>query len=467
MSLAACTVGPDYRAPVPAVPDRWHADEKIGADLLWAKPENLKAWWRAFGDYELDRLMDRALARNLDVKIALARIEQARAERSSTRAELFPSVDVTGGVQRQDNPMPGLRPGIRYNLFEIGFDALWEIDLFGRQQRRLEAASAELEAAGDQYAQSLVTLSSELARSYIDYRNAQALLAITRSNLDSMRQTLAQTERLLQEGIGTRHDVVRAKAQAETTEAQIPTLEAGKTAALRQLEALAGQQPGALAAELDAPGPFPEAPGQAMLASPADTIRHRPDLRAAERQLAAATAMQGAAIAELFPKISLSAFLGLRNTDIESLFKSAAFSHGNAANLVQPLLNFGRIKAGIKLAEAKQREAYFAYEKGVLEALKETETALTRYLKEEIRRQTLARAVEDQQEAVRLSQLRFEAGVISLLDVLVAQRALYAVESELANSRALTAVNLISLYKSLGGGANATPPLVAADGKKS
>lgn len=332
--------------------------------------------------------MDRALARNLDVKIALARIEQARAERSSTRAELFPSVDVTGGVQRQDNPMPGLRPGIRYNLFEIGFDALWEIDLFGRQQRRLEAASAELEAAGDQYAQSLVTLSSELARSYIDYRNAQALLAITRSNLDSMRQTLAQTERLLQEGIGTRHDVVRAKAQAETTEAQIPTLEAGKTAALRQLEALAGQQPGALAAELDAPGPFPEAPGQAMLASPADTIRHRPDLRAAERQLAAATAMQGAAIAELFPKISLSAFLGLRNTDIESLFKSAAFSHGNAANLVQPLLNFGRIKAGIKLAEAKQREAYFAYEKGVLEALKETETALTRYLKEEIRRQT-------------------------------------------------------------------------------
>ncbi|WP_434101757.1 TolC family protein [Methylocaldum gracile] len=185
MSLAACRVGPDYRAPVPAVPDRWHADEKIGADLLWAKPENLKAWWRAFGDYELDRLMDRALARNLDVKIALARIEQARAERSSTRAELFPSVDVTGGVQRQDNPMPGLRPGIRYNLFEIGFDALWEIDLFGRQQRRLEAASAELEAAGDQYAQSLVTLSSELARSYIDYRNAQALLAITRSNLDS------------------------------------------------------------------------------------------------------------------------------------------------------------------------------------------------------------------------------------------------------------------------------------------
>lgn len=200
--------------------------------------------------------MDRALARNLDVKIALARIEQARAERGSTRAELFPLVDVTGGVQRQDNPMPGLRPGIRNNLFEIGFDALWEIDLFGRQQRRLEAASAELEAAGDPYAQSLVTLSAELARSYVEYRNSQALLAITRSNLDSMRLTLAQTERLLQEGIGTRHDVVRAKAQAETTEAQIPTLEAGKTAALRQLEALMGRQPGALAAELDGPGPF-------------------------------------------------------------------------------------------------------------------------------------------------------------------------------------------------------------------
>jgi outer membrane protein TolC len=206
--------------------------------------------------------------------------------------------------------------------------------------------------------------------------------------------------------------------------------------------------------------------GQKILTSPAETIRNRPDIHIAERRLAAATAMQGAAIAELFPKISLSAFLGLRNTDIETLFKSAAFSYGTIANFIQPLLNFGRIRAGIDLAEARQQEAYFAYEKSVLEALRETETALTHYLQAETRRQTLARAVTDQKESLRLSQLRYQEGATSFLDVLDAQRALYAVESDLANAQAATAVYLIAVYKSLGGGANALSP-VAISGEKS
>jgi len=252
--------------------------------------------------------------------------------------------------------------------------------------------------------------------------------------------------------------VVRARAQAENTEAQIPTLEAGLTAALRQLEVLAGRQPGTLAADLDEPGGVPAAPGREILASPADTIRHRPDLRVAERRLAAATALQGSAIAEFFPKISLSAFVGLRNTDLEGLFKSAAFSYGTAANLLQPLLNFGRIRAGVDLAQAKQQEAYYAYEKAVLEALRETETALARYLKEEIRRQTLARVVADQHESVRLSQLRYQEGVTSFLDVLDSQRALFVAEIELARSEASASTNLIAVYKSLGGGPDAMPP---------
>jgi NodT family efflux transporter outer membrane factor (OMF) lipoprotein len=268
---------------------------------------------------------------------------------------------------------------------------------------------------------------------------------------------------LFNEGVGTRHDVVRARAQAENTEAQIPALEGQMIAALRQLEMLVGRQPGALATDLAEPGAVPTAPGRELLASPAATIRHRPDLLIAERRLAAATAMHGAAIAELFPKISLSAFLGLRNTDIESLFKSAAFSYSTAANLMQPLLNFGRIRAGIDLAEAKQKEAYLAYEQAVLEALRETETALTRYLKEEVRRQILGRAVEDQRESVRLSQLRYQEGVISFLDVLDAQRALYAAEIELARSEAEASTNLIAFYKALGGGANATSPEIARE----
>jgi len=402
--------------------------------------------------------MDQALAGNLDIKIAMARIDQARAERRGTRAELFPTVNVKAGAQRNDNPMPGLAPGIRYNIFELGFDALWEIDLFGRQQRRLEAVSADLEGATEQYHQSLVTLTAELARSYVDYRSIQNQLRITRSNLESQQHTLALTERLNAEGVGTRHDVIRARAQTETTEAQIPALEGRLVAALRQLEVLVGRQPGTLDAELNSAEAVPAAPGIEILTTPAETIRHRPDLRVAERRLAAATAMQGAAIAELYPKISLSAFVGLRNTDMESLFKSAAFSYGTAANLLQPLLNFGRIRAGIDLADAQQKEAYLAFEKAVLEALRETETTLTRYLKEESRRQTLARAVADLRESVRLSQLRYHEGVISFLDVLESQRALYVDEINLARSEAEASTDLIAVYKALGGGANAIPP---------
>lgn len=246
---------------------------------------------------------------------------------------------------------------------------------------------------------------------------------------------------------------MRARAQTAQTEAQIPALEAQRVSALRRLEVLAGQRPGALDGPLNPEGKVPSAAPLGILAAPAETLRRRPDLRAAERRLAAATAMQGAAIAELFPKISLSAFLGFRNTDIEQLFRSAAFSYGTAANLLQPLLNFGRIRAGIDLADAKQKEACLAYEKAVLEALQETETATSRYLKEEIRRRTLARSVADLKESVRLSNLRYQEGVISFLDVLDAQRALYAAEIELARSEAEAATHLIALYKALGGGA--------------
>ena len=368
------------------------------------------------------------------------------------RAELFPTVNATGGVQRQNNPFPGLAQGIKYNMFEMGFDALWEVDLYGRQQRRLESAVAEQEATNELHRQALVTLTSELARTYINYRSLQNQLCITHSNLTSQQHTLRLTEQLFSEGVSARHDVVRAKAQAETTSAQIPALEANLIATLRQIDVLVGQQSGNLEAELNTNDKMPVIPSQVFLSSPIAAIQNRPDIHAAERRLAAATAMQGAAIAEQFPKISISAFFGLRNTDIESLFKSAAFSYGTAANFVQPLLDFGRIQAGIDLTKAKQKEAYLGYQKAILEALQETETTLTRYLKEEIRRQALARSITELQESVRLSELRYQEGVSTFLEVLDSQRALYAAQIELARSEELTATYLIACYKSLGGG---------------
>ncbi len=448
-ALTACTVGPDYKAALPVVPAQWQAAPESAQKL---GKTDLKVYWESFGDAKLNQLINKALLVNLDVKIALARIDQARSERKGVRAELFPTVNATGGIQRQSNPFPGLAPGIKYNMFDLGFDAVWEVDLYGRQQRRLESASAEQDAAIDLHQQALVSLCAELARTYIDFRSAQNQLRITRSNLESQQHTLRLTEQLYQEGVNARHDVVRAKAQVETTSAKIPSIEANLIAALRQLEVLVGQQPGTLAAELNATDKMPMIPSQIFLSTPIKTVRHRPDIQAVERRLAAATAMQGAAIAEQFPKLSLSAFFGVRNRDIESLFKSAAFSYGTAANLMQPLLDFGRIQAGINLAEAKQKEAYLAYEKTVLEALQETETTLTRYLKEEVRRQAIAKSIVELQESMRLSQLRYQEGVVSFLEVLDAQRELYNAEIDLARSDAATATYLIACYKSMGGG---------------
>ncbi|WP_020485192.1 efflux transporter outer membrane subunit [Methylomonas sp. MK1] len=451
IAAGGCTVGPDYHEPTADVPVSWQAEINNPA-ITTSDPKPLQNWWLRFKDVPLNALMAKALAGNLDLKIALTRIDQARAERRGTQAELFPTVNIKAGAQRQENPLPALAPGLRYNMFELGFDALWEIDLFGRQQRRLEAALAELDGANAGYRQTLVTLSAELARGYVEYRSTQNQLRITTSNLHTQQATLSLTEKLFNEGVVARHEVVRARALTETTMAQIPALQAKLTGLLRQLELLIGAHPGTLALELSELGAVPQSAGIDLLTSPAATLRNRPDLQIAERKLAAATALQGAAVAELFPKISLSAFLGLRSTDLESLFKSAAFSYGTAANLLQPLLNFGRVRAGIDLADARQQEAFLTYEKTVLEALRETETVLSRYLNEEQRRQLLANSTLDSRESLRLSQLRYQEGVISFLDVLDSQRSLYAAEIELARSEADTSTHLIAVYKALGGG---------------
>jgi NodT family efflux transporter outer membrane factor (OMF) lipoprotein len=452
--LVGCTVGPDYTKPELHTIKKWQAETSTSIELKPVDSELLKIWWKSFNDPYLSRLIERGLSGNLDLKISLTRIDQARAQRQSARSELFPVVNVDTGAQRQENPLPGLARGIRFNLFELGFDALWEIDLFGRAQRHLEAAAADLEAASEGYLQSMVMLTSEVARSYIEYRSYQNQIQITQSNLNAQQHILALTEKLYEEGVGTRHEVVRARALTETTMAQIPALEAQIVVSLRQLEILLGVVPGSLQAELTAVSEIPRAPGKTILSTPAETIRNRPDIRIAERHLAAATALQGAAIAEWFPKISIAAFLGLRNTDIETLFKSAAFSYSTAGNLLQPLFNFGRIQAGIDLANARHQEAYFAYEKAILEALQETETALTRYLNEEKRRQMLAFSVTDLRESVRLSQLRFQEGVISFLDVLDAQRTLYAAEIDFSRSESAASMNLIAVYKAMGGGSS-------------
>ena len=450
--LCACAVGPDYRAPEPVVPDRWHAARDPSNGLKPMTSRALQTWWTAFDDPALNRLMDRARQGNLDLRRAYTRIEQSRAERGAERSALCPKVSGVAVPAYLDNVIPGGGQGSNgFGFFLTGFDAVWEIDVFGRLRRKLEAATARAEGAAEDYRQAWVVLSAELARDYAEYRNLQQQLRITQANLAAQRRTLELTEQLDREGVGTRYDVARARAQTETTDAEIPRLERQQTAAQHRLELLIGAQPGTLARELSTPGAVPTTAARELLTTPAETLRLRPDIRQAERHLAASTATQGAALAELFPKISVAAFVGLQNSDLENLFRSSSFSWASGSAILQPIFNFGRIRAGIDLADARQKEAYLAYQRAVLDALRETETAMAEYLTEDMRRERLACAVGDLKEARRLAELRYREGVSDFLDVLEAERALYVQELQLAQARAQTAFFLIALYKALGG----------------
>jgi len=450
--LTGCAVGPDYRTPDPVLPDRWQAARNPDAGLARVPASTLASWWKTFDDPVLNRLMAQAQDRNLDLRMAFTRIEQARAERLANQSALFPQVSGAAIGSRLDNLIPGPNQGSNaLNFFLTGFDAVWEIDVFGRLRRKLEAATAVSESAAEAYRQAWVMVAAELARTYIEYRNLQNRLRITHANLDTQWHTLALTEQLFREGVGTRYDVARARAQTETTEAQLPALEGELTAARHRLETLVAAKPGALLKSLEAPADLPQTQVRELLTLPAETLRYRPDIRAAERDLAAATATQGAAFAELFPKISVAAFAGFQNSDLENLFRSTAFSWASGSAIMQPIFNFGRIRAGIDLADARQKEAWLRYEKAVLEALRETETAMTQYLKEEQRRQKLARSLTDLRESLRLAELRYREGISTFLDVLDAQRALYLEELELSQSQARTLVHLVALYKALGG----------------
>ena len=451
-ALAGCMVGPDYRAPDPVLPDRWKAARDPQAALKPVSEDTLKTWWQTFGDPELNRLMERARAGNFDLKIAYARIEQARAEARANRAELFPRVSAAGIAARQDNILPtGGRGPSGLNFFLAGFDAVWEIDVFGRLHRKLEAAAAQTERAAEDYRQSWVLLTSELACTYTGYRKLQEQLRITKANLEAQRHTLALAGQLYREGLGTRYDVDRAGAQVDATAARIPALEGQLTDLQHRLEILVGAQPGALALQLAQPAELPDSASRALLTTPAATLRYRPDVRGAERALAAATATQGAAFGELFPKISVAAFAGLHNSDLENLFRSSSFAWASGTAITQPIFNFGRIRAGIDLADARQQEAWFAYQKTVLAALQETETAMARFLKEEQRRRELLRSLAALKDARRQAELRYREGLGTYLDVLDAQRAVLAAELDLAQSRAEVTTDLIAVYKALGG----------------
>ncbi len=455
--LAGCAVGPDYREPKMAVPKQWS-----GADSR-AKTAQPDKWWQAFGDKELDRLITEAIAANLDLKLALERVKDARAQRSATIAAGLPSIDAKNTVSRRFNNSSGgqqtgggVGGGFGFgsqhiNIFQLGFDAQWELDFFGGVRRAVEAADATIDSEVENSRDVLVTLLGDVARNYIELRSNQRQVEITQKNLAAQRDTQGLTEIRQQSGLASMLDVAQAQAQADTTEAQLPNYEALVKQSIHALSVLLGREPAALSARLERQATIPAGAVVIIPDLPSELLKRRPDIRYAERQMAYANASIGVATAELYPKVNLAAFLGLQNMTITD-FTPLGKSWSAASTITMPIFNWGKLNANIKSKKAQFEQSFLTYQSTVLTAFQEVEDALIAYSKEQQRHKSLAQAVAANQLAVELATERYQKGLTGFIDVLQTQQALYQSESLLVASDAKISSNLVALYKALGGG---------------
>jgi multidrug efflux system outer membrane protein len=464
---AACMVGPDYNPPATAVPTTWQGLGAAAAaqrSVPTPAPVALVEWWTAFHDATLTSLVTRAIAANLDLRQAQARVRQARAARGVVAAGLWPSLDASASYRRSygggvaSGTTGGSSSGSfsaaqeARDLFQVGLDAAWELDIFGGVQRNVEAAEADLQAAVEDRRDVLVSLVAEVGSNYIDLRGLQQQLVIARQNLQAQQHTTEITRKRYEAGFANGLDVANAKAQVATTASQIPLLESSAQAAIYSLSILLGIEPAALVQELTAAAPIPLTPPQIPVGLPSDLLRRRPDIRRAEAQLHAATARIGVATADLFPKFSLLGSLGLSNNNPGSLADWGNRFWSIGQTLSWPVFDAGRIRSNIEVQDALQEQSLLAYQKTVLTALKEVETDLVAYSREQEHGRFLLEAVTNDRKAVDLAMQLYIAGRTDFLNVLSAQRALYVAEDALVQSTRSLSTNLIALYKALGGG---------------
>jgi NodT family efflux transporter outer membrane factor (OMF) lipoprotein len=475
--LSGCSVGPDYREPNMPVPADW--SEPVEGGVTRGQTD-VSQWWTTFGDPTLDALVARAVTANYDLRMAEARLRQSRAQREAVAADFWPVGNASASYTRQrisgnttiaglagsltggpgagsaasDPPAGALPSGfpLESNLYQTGFDAAWEMDMFGGQRRALEAATADLEASADARRGALVSLLAEVARDYVELRGLQRRLALAQETIVSQRETLQITRQRVQGALAGELDVAQASALLSGTQAQVPALEASIRQTIHKLSVLLGQPPDALTAELSPAAPLPAGPPPVPIGLPSDLLRRRPDIRQAERQLASATAQIGVQVAELFPKFSLTGSVGLQSADAGNWFTgdSRYWSFGPAVRW--RVFDTGRIKAQVRARNARQEEALANYEKTVLTALQEVEDALVAYAKERVRYGSLQEQVESNRQALGIANDRYVRGVGSFLDVLDSQRALYQAQDQASQSEKNVCADLIVLYKALGGG---------------
>jgi NodT family efflux transporter outer membrane factor (OMF) lipoprotein len=404
-------------------------------------------WWNSFQDHTLDTLIAEALANNKSLQIAKARVEEARASRSGTASSLYPQISAVGSAQRGNQGYATLNQPV--TVAEADVEATWELDLFGRNQARTAQATAILQSQEANEQAVRVSLLAEVARNYFDMRNYERQIDLTHQNLDTENRTLQLIKAQVEGAYASDFDVQRAGAQVSTTEALIPALQTSYDAALNRLNVLLGYPPGTKDTLLKAPQPLQPLSPRILIAAPAKVIATRPDVKVAERQFAASISNQAVARADLFPNISLTALFGAQTA---TPFTSTPWGLG--VNLIQPILNFGRIQAEIDVSDAQQKQAMLNYQQTVLEALENMENALSSYLHETIRNASLHTGVMQNQKAADLAQQQYSNGYTALLDVLVAQRNLLDAQGALAASDAALRKDLVNIYAAAGGGWN-------------
>ena len=456
--LLGCSVGPDYQPAKITVAPAWLEGWNIGID---AQPAELARWWTEFNDPLLNSLVERAAQSNLDLYVAEARVREARAVLGFTDADLWPTLDVSGHYSRvrtSENAFalgstaPQGGSNLEQHLFRTGFDAGWEIDVFGGSRRRIESAQASVDAAVEDRRSVLVTLLGDVAKSYIDVRGLQRRLAVAQDNLKSQQETVRLTKIRFDAGLANDLEVAQAEGLAQTTEAQIPVLESALKQTVYRLDLLLGEQPGALWSELVREAPIPALPPKAQVGLPVELLRRRPDIRRAERQLAAATAEVGAATADLYPKFSLTGVFGLQSISASDWFTGRSRFWSIGPTITWPVFDAGKIRANLEIRNAQQEQALRLYEKSVLTGLGDVESALVNYIKEQSRYRSLLEAVSANRRAMQMADDLYTQGLVAFLSVLDAQRTLYSSESDMAQSEANMASNLVALYKALGGG---------------
>ena len=467
--LSGCaSLGPDYQRPSLEAPVQWtESREKAGEALALEEI----AWWRAFGDPVLNGLIEQAAKSNLDLEQAWARIAQARADVMGAGAAAWPSVKGTGSMTRSQGGTSTITSGSSApqslttapgTIFQAGFDASWEIDVFGGTRRSVEAARARLAASVEDLRATLLTLLGDVAKNYVDLRANQAQLEITRANVESQEQTVEVTRERYRLGLTTYLDVAQAEAQKAATASNLPTLETSIKQSIHRLGILLGQEPNALKAQLSVNRPLPQASRVMATGLPSDLLARRPDLRQVERQLAAASADIGVATAELYPKFDLTAALGLQGTDMSKFLKVSSGRYWSLIpGVTWNLFDGGKARGTVKNKQAVYQEKLAHYRASFLQALEEVENYLAAYYGEQRKHLILAASVQANEVAVALARERYRRGLTSFLDVLTAENSLYTAQSNLSKSAANLLTDLISLYKALGGGWNAADIRVA------